>query len=570
LPRKLTSSSAGMATTSTMEESLLATVEHDLDRRGGRSVKKALARAWKSSLFIIGVEVAERMTYYGIASNLITYLTDVLHQSTATAATNVNIWSGVTSTLPFLGAFLADAYWGRYRTIVASSFVYLLGLILLTVSVSLKFLRPPPCIYTSSSCPEATPVQNGLFFCSLYLIALGTGGHKPCIEAFGADQFDGEDPEERRYRSSFFNWWYFGQCFGALIALSVLLYIEDYIGWGVGFGIPTVAMALALSLFLYGSKFYRHQVILSSPFMGRKTVSDTEVGKSLVNRSRTKLSHTDQFRSLDKGCLEKSAHDTVLSAKEVNLFARLIPIWVTCLMYGVVFAQCSTFFTKQGSTMDRKIIEHIEIPPASLQCFIALSILVLVPVYDWILVPLAKKFTGLEHGITVLQRVGFGIFFSVLAMVVAALTELKRLKVAKDNDLVNLPNATIPMTIFWLLPQYILYGISEVLAMVGMQEYFYDQMPNRMRSLGIAVFLSVLGIGSFLSGIIISIVDEISSRSKEGSWFQDNLNRAHLDYFYWLLAALSALNLCTYIYFSSCRNGTKSEESISGYEEVVS
>lgn len=569
MPSKLTSSSAGMATVSGMEESLLATSEHDLNRRGGRPVNKALATARKSSLFIIGVEVAERMSYYGIGSNLIIYLTNVLHQSTATAAKNVNIWSGVTATLPFLGAFLADAYWGRYRTIVASSIVYLLGLTLLTASVSFKFLRPPPCIYTSSSCSEATPVQNGLFFCSLYLIALGTGGHKPCIEAFGADQFDGEDPEENRYRSSFFNWWYFGQCFGALIALSVLLYVEDYIGWGVGFGIPTVAMALALSLFLYGSKFYRHQVIFSSPLNGQKTVLDTEVGELLVNKSRTKLTHTDQFRSLDKGCPEKSAHDTVLSAKEVNLFARLIPIWVTCLMYGVVFAQCSTFFTKQGSTMDRKIIGHIEISPASLQCFIALSILVLVPVYDWFFVPLAKTFTGLEHGITVLQRVGFGIFVSVLAMVVAALTELKRLKVAKDNGLVDLPTATIPMTIFWLLPQYILYGISEVFAMVGMQEYFYDQMPNRMRSLGIAVFLSVLGIGSFLSGIVISIVDEISSRSKEGSWFQDNLNTAHLDYFYWLLAALSALNLCLYIYFSSCCNVTKSEERIFVYEEVV-
>lgn len=145
-----------------------------------------------------------------------------------------------------------------------------MGLTLLTASVSFKYLRPPPCIYTSSSCSEATPVQNGLFFCSLYLIALGTGGHKPCIEAFGADQFDGEDPEENRYRSSFFNWWYFGQCFGALIALSVLLYVEDYIGWGVGFGIPTVAMALALSLFLYGSKFYRHQVIFSSRLNGQK------------------------------------------------------------------------------------------------------------------------------------------------------------------------------------------------------------------------------------------------------------------------------------------------------------
>lgn len=92
----------------------------------GRPVSRLLTGGWAAALLIIGVEIAERLAYYGISANLITYLTSVMQETTATAAKNVNVWSGVASMLPLLGAFVADSYLGRYWTIFVSSLVYLL------------------------------------------------------------------------------------------------------------------------------------------------------------------------------------------------------------------------------------------------------------------------------------------------------------------------------------------------------------------------------------------------------------------------------------------------------------
>ncbi|KAI3900083.1 hypothetical protein MKW98_000983 [Papaver atlanticum] len=168
---------------------------------------------------IIVCEVGETIAYYGISSNLITYLTGPpLNQSTVAAATNINTWSGFVWMLPLLGGFLADSYFGRFHTILFSSLIYILGLGLLTLSVALpSLISPHECIHgsdtktTDNSCMPVS-LQVIFFFSSLYLIAIGKAGFKPCAQAFGADQFDVRNPKECASKSSFFNWWFFGQC----------------------------------------------------------------------------------------------------------------------------------------------------------------------------------------------------------------------------------------------------------------------------------------------------------------------------------------------------------------------
>ncbi|KAH9627024.1 hypothetical protein KSS87_020673, partial [Heliosperma pusillum] len=518
-------------------------------------------------MLMVGVEMAERIAYYGIQANLINFLTGELRQSTATAAANVNAWAGVASLLPILGAVIADSFLGKYRTIIAASFLYILGLGLLTLSAMLPSLNCPTHDRSIKSVPECSShLQTTIFFGALYLVAIGQGGHKPCVQAFGADQFDGNDPAESKAKSSFFNWWYFGLSLGALIGIGVLSYVQDNLSWGLGFGIPCIVMVIALLLFIGGTFTYRFIKISEeqSPFSRIGTVfvraaknrhlkgfvaEDEEEETQLIKSYHG----SEQFRFLNKALLipdtskESGAISSESEVEEAKAVLRLFPIWAASLVYGIIFAQMSTFFTKQGVTLDRSIGSNFNIPAAALQSFIGIIIIIVIPIYDCLLIPFARSFTGRPSGISVLQRIGTGLLISILSMIVAAIIEKRRLEIALQYGLIDLPKATVPMSIWWLLPQYALFGIADVFTLVGLQEFFYDQVPVELRSVGMSLYLSVLGIGSLLSSILVSLVDKLTSGETESSWLSDNLNRAHLDYFYWLLAVLSTLGLGLFI-----------------------
>ncbi|KAF5820690.1 putative proton-dependent oligopeptide transporter family, MFS transporter superfamily [Helianthus annuus] len=524
--------------------------QHDVN---SYSKKAAIKGGWKSAIFIIVVEFGERFAYYGVSGNLITYLTVVLKQPLATAAKNVNLWHGVSAIFPILGAFLADSFFGRFKTIVFSSLTYLLGLVMLVISV------------------ESIPLEHRLlaFFVALYVINIGEGGHRPCIQTFAADQFDDRLPEEKAAKSSFFNWWYLGIVLGATTSILVVIYVQDNVGWGWGFAIPAIVVALALGVFLFRKNTYRCQDPVGSPFTKvaqvmvaafRKRRLLPENGWGMCVKAEDTvihpLAHTNQFRFLDKAAIidETDVSSgksnqwrlcTVNQVEQVKLLLRLVPIWLSCLMFAVVIAQLSTFYTKQASTLVRTIgSTNFQLPPASLQVLPGLTILTVVPLYERILIPTARRLTGHPSGITMLQRIGFGILFSILTMTVSAIVETKRVRVATEHGLLDNPKVVVPMRVWWLVPQYVLMGVSDVFAIVGLQELFYDQVPEEMRSMGAAAYLSVLGVGSFMSSALISVIQGITG----DKWLKgDNLNRAHLDYFYWVLACLSGLSLVFYV-----------------------
>lgn len=135
---------------------------------------------------------------------------------------------------------------------------------LLTLAVSIPGLKPPSC-KKGEQCAKASAMQVGVFYAALYIIAIGTGGTKPNISTMGADQFDDFEPKERKQKLSFFNWWMFSIFFGTLFSNTFLIYIQDKVGWTLGYGIPTIGLLVSVLVFLVGTRFYRHKLPSGSP-----------------------------------------------------------------------------------------------------------------------------------------------------------------------------------------------------------------------------------------------------------------------------------------------------------------
>jgi solute carrier family 15 (peptide/histidine transporter), member 3/4 len=263
------------------------------------------------------------------------------------------------------------------------------------------------------------------------------------------------------------------------------------------------------------------------------------------------------FRCLDKAAtvtdIELKTDDftnpwricTVTQVEELKILVRMFPIWATTIVFSAVYAQMSTMFVEQGMVLDPSL-GSFKIPPASLSTFDTLSVLICVIVYDSVLVPIARKLTGKEKGFTELQRMGIGLIISIITMSVAAILEIKRLQVARDAHLVD-QNVPVPLSIFWQIPQYFLVGLSEVFTFIGALEFFYDQSPDAMRSLCSALQLLTTAFGNYLSTFVLSMVAYFTTRGGKPGWIPDNLNEGHLDYFFWLLAGLSFINLVIYV-----------------------
>ncbi|KAI4313595.1 hypothetical protein L6164_026559 [Bauhinia variegata] len=306
----------------------------------GMPARKNNTGNWRACPFILGNECCERLAYYGIATNLVTYLTNKLHEGNVSAARNVTTWQGTCYLTPLIGAVLADAYWGRYWTIAGFSTIYFIGMCTLSLSATIPAFKPSECV--GSICPSATPVQYAVFFFGLYLIALGTGGIKPCVSSFGADQFDDTDPKERVKKGSFFNWFYFSINIGALVSSSLIVWIQDNAGWGLGFGIPALFMGLAIGSFFLGTPLYRFQKPGGSPVTRmcqvvvasfRKRNLHVPEDSSLLYETPDKSSAIEGSRKLEHSneltCLDKAAVVSDKENKTGNYLSSLILTVVT-------------------------------------------------------------------------------------------------------------------------------------------------------------------------------------------------------------------------------------------------
>ncbi|KAJ3703010.1 hypothetical protein LUZ61_006715 [Rhynchospora tenuis] len=536
--------------------SLLVAEENRNEEIGSTSVLKQQTGGWKASSIILCtfIELCQCAALAGITKNLVVYLKTELLEDNVVAATHASTWTGTCFLTTLIGAYLSDSYWGNYSTICGFWIIYLSGLVILTTSASLSIMK-----------------HSAFFtFLGLYMISLGAGSIKPCLSTFGADQFDNTD---RRAKAAFFSWYFLSVRVAALFASTVIVWIQENYGWTIGFSIPTLLAGIAFMVLMAGSRYYRYRKPNGSPFTRlcqvivaaskKHNLSLPEnnsllyqaKGKSTITPDDEGFEHTPEFSFLNKAAIVSSSDFscsgavnpwrlcTMSQVEELKSILKLLPIWVTFILFSSVCSQESSVFVEQAMVMDRSF-GSFKIPPASLSSFSVLAIVVFAPIYDKKIVPVACRFTKTEGGLSHLQRAGIGLLISILAISTAAIVETKRLQIARDEDLIH-QNVPVPMSIFWQIPQHVIIGIGEVFTQIGMLDFFYDQAPDSMRSLSMALALLTISLGSYVTSFILTIVNQITG------WIPENLNDGHLDRFFWLVAGLCLFNLVMFVYCAS-------------------
>ncbi|KAJ4706716.1 protein NRT1/ PTR FAMILY 3.1-like [Melia azedarach] len=565
------------STASDDEEKKLGEEEDDqkLSSQDESKSKKKKLGGIKTMPFILANEICDRFATSGSHANLITYLTQVLNLPLVQASNTLTNFGGTSSLTTLIGALIADSFAGRFWTITVGSILYELGLIAVTLSAVLPGLRPPPCP-TQENCKEASGLQLWVLYISLLLTSLGSGGIRPCVVTFAADQFDMSKSRVSNRKWNFFNWYYFSMGMATLTALTTVVYIQDNVGWGWGFGIPAIAMVLSILAFVFGSSLYvklkpggspltRLAQVIAAAVKKRKSVAPED--PKLLYRNREldaaitghgTLVHTDQFKWFDKAAIVTEGEATNLNppslwklstvhrVEELKCIIRMLPIWAAGILQVTASSHQHSFTIQQARSMDRSITHSFQIPPASLSIFGILTMLSGLVLYERIFVPIARRFTGNPSGITCLQRMGVGFAVNILATVVSSFVEIKRKTVAARHNLLDAPTATIAISVFWLVPQFCLHGVAEVFMSVGHLEFLYDQSPESMRSTAAALYWVSISIGNYIGTLLVTLVHKYTG--PENNWLPDrNLNRGRLEHYYWLVSGIQVINFVYYV-----------------------
>ncbi|KAL1099038.1 hypothetical protein V6Z11_D05G137400 [Gossypium hirsutum] len=522
--------------------------------------------------FIIANESFEKVASYGLVPNMILYLIKDYHMGVAKGTNILFFWQAATNFTPILGAFVADSYLGRFLTIGLGSICSLLGMILLWLTAMVPQSKPPPCDLMTQTCSSPTSAQMTLLFFSFVLISLGAGGVRPCSLAFGADQLDRRDnPKNVRVLESFFGWYYASAAISVLIALTGIVYIQDQFGYRVGFGVPAILMLLSALVFFLASPFYLKQQASKSLLTGFVQViivayKNRNLTFPLPNstasyhhkRDSNVVAPTDKLRFLNKACIIKNPEQdialdgsaanpwslcTVEQVEELKALIKVLPLWSTGIIMSINLSQ-NSFPVLQASSMDRHLTKKFQIPAGSYGMFNIISLALWVIFYDRAILPMASKIK------------------------VSAIVENARRKEAIRSGFQNNPTAVVKMSAMWLVPQFCLNGFAEAFTAIGQTEFFYSELPKSMSSIAAALFGLGLAVANVLASVVVSIIDDITSKGGKESWVSSNINKGRIDNYYWVLAILSFINLfyyflCAWAYGPTGRQATK-VKSIAG------
>ena len=474
--------------------------------------------------YIIGNELAERFSFYGMKGILVIFMTkylldragDPAYMSEENAKAVYHYFTAAAYFFPLLGALLADIVLGKYRTIIILSLGYCLG------HASLALMDAG--VFTGNW--DMKPFLFG----GLVLIAVGAGGVKPCVSAHVGDQFGANN---ENLITKIFRWFYFSINVGA--ATSTILtpvLLKEYGPWAA-FGLPGVLMAIALFVFWLGRNKFVH--IPASGWQKFKEETFSPQGKrALLNLA--------------------------------PIFLIFVP------MFWALFDQTGSAWVLQADKMNRSVMGY-ELLPSQIQAANPFLILILIPFFSLVIYPLLGKF----FKVTPLRLIAIGLFVTVAAFAISAFIEIgvvaaspvaadalwaaigttppaeaNSLEAAlKQANLVGLSDEVIANclsgmpVIAWQILAYVVITSAEVMVSITTLEFAYTQAPKKMKSFIMGVYFLGISLGNLFTAAVNTFI-----QNEDGSSKLDGAS------YYWFFTIAMAVTAIAFVFYSRTYKGT--------------
>ncbi|KAJ9542763.1 hypothetical protein OSB04_029269 [Centaurea solstitialis] len=490
---------------------------------------------WITFPFFIATMAGLTLAAAGWSNNVIVYLIREFNMKNIDAAQIANILNGCINLFPIVAAIVADSYLGSFSVIVISTSLSLLGLILLTLTAILDTLKPPPCETGSSFCQNPSKPQLAILYISLALASLGAAGTRFTLATMGADQF-----RNPNHQGVFFNWHFFTFYAATLGSVVGIIYIEDDVSWGLGFGLCVAANLVGLVVFVFGRRYYHLLKPQGSPFTGLACVmvAAFRKRKTILSFKSEDYCHGPQ----DEGQKRTTPSNnfnlcTLQQVENLKTLVRISPLWSTGILLGTPIAIQLSLIVLQALAMDRHVGSRFQIPAGSMIVFVMIATSIALALIDRFLIPMWQKLTGRTP--SPLQIIGLGHTLTISSMAISALVESRRLSMARAHNLDG--NSVVPMSTFWLVPQLVVVGVAEAFNFPGQVSLYYQEFPKSLKSTAAALVALFIGIAFHLGTAVVVLV------RKTTRWLPDGINDGRMDNVYWMLTVIGIASFGYYL-----------------------
>ncbi|KAM3607110.1 uncharacterized protein V6R79_001933 [Siganus canaliculatus] len=363
-----------------------------------------------SICFIVVNEFCERFSYYGMKAVLTLYFMNYLHWDGNLSTAIYHAFGSLCYFTPILGAIIADSWLGKFKTIIYLSLVYVVGHVIKSVGAI-------PSVGNSTT-------HIALSMVGLILIALGTGGIKPCVAAFGGDQFSEEHLTERQ---KFFSIFYMSINAGSVLSTVITPMLRGDVQcfggdcYALAFGVPAILMIIATVVFVSGSSLYKRNPPQGN-IMGKVCKC---IGFAIKNRWQNR-SHLPARKHWLDWAEEKYSKRLI---QEIKMVVRVLVLYIPLPMFWALFDQQGSRWTIQAGRMNMAFGSAFNIKPDQMQMLNALLILLFVPIFDLAVYPLVAC---CRIKITPLRKMSAGMVLAAMAFGAATLVEVNVVKTVVD------------------------------------------------------------------------------------------------------------------------------------------